>query len=257
MKAQQLKNSILQLAVQGKLVPQDPNDEPASVLLERIRAERKRLVKEKKIKPPKNESVICRGDSDNLPYAYYEKFPDGTVRDVTDEIPFEIPESWEWVRLGIACNFGNCINAEPNEIPASSWLLDLEDIEKDSGRLLVRKMAGQVSFQSTKHVFKTGDVLYSKLRPYLNKVLVAPEAGFCTSEILPLNFDGLAIPKYAKTYLMSPLFVDYAVQCSYGVKMPRLSTKDGSAALMPLPPALEQHLIVKCIEELLSYITSQ
>ena len=110
MKAQQLKNSILQLAVQGKLVPQDPNDEPASVLLERIRAEKQRLVKEGKIKKDKNESVIYRapkegGEStDNMPYAFYERTADGTVRDITDELPFDVPESWEWVRLGQIMN---------------------------------------------------------------------------------------------------------------------------------------------------------
>ena len=95
MTAQQLKNSILQMAVQGKLVPQDPNDEPASVLLERIRAEKERLIKEKKIKREKNPSVIFKG-ADNTPY---EKIGD-EVRSLADEVPFDIPDSWEWVRLG-------------------------------------------------------------------------------------------------------------------------------------------------------------
>ena len=95
MTAQQLKNSILQMAVQGKPVPQDPNDEPASVLLERIRAEKERLIKEKKIKREKNPSVIFKG-ADNTPY---EKIGD-EVRSLADEVPFDIPDSWEWVRLG-------------------------------------------------------------------------------------------------------------------------------------------------------------
>ena len=96
MNGKQLKNSILQWAIQGKLVPQDPNDEPASVLLERIRDEKARLVKEKKIKKDKNESIIFRGDDNS----HYEKFADGTVKCIDDEIPFEIPQSWCWVRLG-------------------------------------------------------------------------------------------------------------------------------------------------------------
>ena len=108
MTAQQLKNSILQMAVQGKLVPQDPNDEPASVLLERIRAEKEKLIKEKKIKKEKNPSVIFKG-ADNTPY---EKIGD-EVRSLTDEVPFDIPDSWEWVRLGelFQHNTGKALNA--------------------------------------------------------------------------------------------------------------------------------------------------
>ena len=96
MTGQQLKNSILQMAVQGKLVPQDPNDEPASVLLERIRAEKEQLIKEGKIKKEKNPSVIFRG-ADNLPY---EKVGKNEPVCIADEVPFDIPESWEWCRIG-------------------------------------------------------------------------------------------------------------------------------------------------------------
>ena len=97
MNGKQLKNSILQWAIQGKLVPQDPNDEPASVLLERIRAEKARLVKEKKIKKDKNESIIYRGDDNS----YYEKFlATGEVKCIDEEIPFEIPNGWQWERIG-------------------------------------------------------------------------------------------------------------------------------------------------------------
>ena len=96
MTGKQLKNSILQWAIQGKLVPQDPHDEPASVLLEKIRQEKERLIKEKKIKRDKNASIIYRGEDNS----YYEKFADGTVKCIDDEIPFEIPNGWEWCRLG-------------------------------------------------------------------------------------------------------------------------------------------------------------
>ena len=100
MTGKQLRNSILQWAIQGKLVPQDPNDEPASVLLERIREEKAHLVKEKKIKRDKNESIIYRGEDNS----YYEKMPDGTVRCIDSEIPFEIPPGWEWTRIGNVFN---------------------------------------------------------------------------------------------------------------------------------------------------------
>ena len=110
MNGKQLKNSILQWAIQGKLVPQDPNDEPASVLLERIREEKARLIKEKKIKKDKNESIIFRGDDNS----HYEKFADRTVKCIDDEIPFEIPQSWCWVRLGHI--FSHCTGKALNGI---------------------------------------------------------------------------------------------------------------------------------------------
>ena len=101
MTAQQLKNSILQMAVQGKLVPQDPNDEPASVLLERVRKEKEKLIKEGKIKKEKNPSYIFRG-KDNLPY---EKIGKNEPVCIADEVPFEIPECWAWVRFKDLVNY--------------------------------------------------------------------------------------------------------------------------------------------------------
>ena len=103
MTGKQLKNSILQWAIQGKLVPQDPNDEPASVLLERIRAEKAQLIKEGKIKKDKNESIIYRGDDNS----YYEKIvATGEVKCIDEEIPFAIPKGWEWVRMGVIGDWG-------------------------------------------------------------------------------------------------------------------------------------------------------
>ena len=231
MTASQLKNAIFQYAVQGKLVPQNPNDEPASVLLEKIRKERKTLIKAGKIKSEKLLLPITE-----------------------EEIPFEIPKSWEWVRLGFLCDFGNCNNIEAEKIDSSSWLLDLEDIEKDSGVLLQKKRKCETCSFSTKHCFYKGQVLYSKLRPYLNKVIIADENGYSTSEILPLDFGFFIFNRYAQIYLMSPFFVEYATQCSYGVKMPRVGTDDGKKALFPLPPLDEQKRIVERIEELLSLV---
>ena len=243
-----LKKSILQEAVQGKIVPQDPDDEPASVLIEQIRKEKEQLIKDKKIKKDKNESYIFRRDN-----SHYEKIGK-EERCIDDEIPFDIPDSWEWVRLGSICNYGSCINIESIDISDETWVLDLEDIEKDTGKLLTKKSKKDVKSLSTKHKFIKGQVLYSKLRPYLNKVIVADEDGCCTSEILPITFYGSILPEYAQLFLMSPYFVSYANQCSYGVKMPRLGTDDGKNAYFALPPINEQHRIIQKVKKLLPKI---
>ena len=240
-----LRKSVLQMAVQGKLVPQDPADEPASVLLERIRAHRRQLVAEKKMRAPKGgESVIFRGSDGRR----YEKRVDARGREsepvcIEDEIPFEIPEGWEWARLGSLCDFGACRNIDYRDVAEGVWNLDLEDIEKDSGSIVRKKRKVKGESGSTKHVFASGSVLYSKLRPYLNKVVIADEDGVCSSEILPLNFLGFS-NEYAQLVLMEPDFVEYAKGCSYGVKMPRLGVDDGKRWLVAVPPLAEQRRIV-------------
>ena len=253
MTAQQLKNSILQMAVQGKLVPQDPSDEPASVLLERIKAEKQVLIKAGKIKKDKKSSEIFRGAAHNLPYAYCEQIGK-EIRDISDEIPFEIPESWEWVRLGIISTYNQAkqkINAKDADV--SIWGLDLEDLEK-GGRLLVKKTVGERKAVGDKTIFTKGDVLYSKLRPYLLKILVAPDSGICTPEIVPFTVYGGISAEYIVNFLKSP-YVDGLVNGeTYGIKMPRAGTDTMISLLVPLPPLSEQHRIVAKIEELLPYI---
>ena len=165
MDTKKLRQKILDLAIRGKLVPQDPNDEPASVLLERIRAEKERLIKEGKIKRSKK-----------------------TATDDELEAPFEIPESWEWTTLGAISNYGETNNVEVAKIPEDAWVLELEDIEKDSAKILKRITKGERDIKGVRHSFKRGDVLYSKLRTYLNKVIVASENGYCTTEIIPISF---------------------------------------------------------------------
>ena len=171
---------------------------------------------------------------------HYEKLTD---------IPFEIPNSWEWVKLGDVCAYGECDNIEVKNIPETSWILELEDIEKDSGKILQYLTKTERNINGVRHSFKKGDVLYSKLRTYLNKVLVATEDGFCTTEIMPIKVGDLS-SKYICQALRSQYFLDYTMMCGYGVKMPRLSTTDAKNGLIPLPPLAEQKRIVDRIEEI-------
>ncbi len=173
-----------------------------------------------------------------------------------EDVPFAIPEKWKWCNFGNVVAYGKCEQVQPQNIEKSAWILDLEDIKSGTGNLLQKKKG--ISAQSNKTRFRKGDVLYSKLRPYLNKVIVADDDGYCTTEIVPISPSVAQAPldaQYLKIYLMSPYFVGYANQCSYGVKMPRLGTKDAQKALFPIPPIEEQCRIVAKLNELLSYVT--
>ena len=237
------KSKILELAIRGKLVPQDPNDEPASVLLEHIRAEKEELIKQGKIKRDKKESVIFKGDDNS----YYLRT--GRVEESLEDWRFDdLPETWKICCLGELCDYGDCINVNTEDIAEDAWILDLEDIEKDTGTVLKKVTKDQRNSVSTKHKFHSGQVLYSKLRPYLNKVVLSDADGYCTSEILPLEFKNCVLPEYARYYLMSGTFIAYANHCSYGVKMPRLGTTDGKKAIFSLPPLSEQKRIVETID---------
>ena len=244
-----LREKVLDLAIRGKLVPQDPTDEPASVLLELIHEQKLQMVREGKLKAKdvKDDTIIFKGD-DNC---YYEKFSDGTIKNIQDEIPFDLPNGWSWCRLKCICPYGECDNVECSEIKNDDWILDLEDIEKDSGKILAFAKKSDKNSISTKHKFYQGQLLYSKLRPYLNKVVIAPKAGYCTSEILPLLFWGDIDVHYMQMYLMSNVFLSYTDKISYGVKMPRLGTADGKQALIALPPNNEQKLIAKTFQDIL------
>ena len=172
-----------------------------------------------------------------------------------ESYPFEIPDHWKWYPLGKIVEYGKCTQIDSGEISETIWVLDLEDIEKGTGRLLNKKRGTLTT--SNKAKFCKGDVLYGKLRPYLNKVLIADEDGVCTTEIVPISVVTAKLPllaEYLQSYLMSPFFLDYANKISYGVKMPRLGTKDAKAALIPVPPVEEQARIVAKLEEAFSEI---
>ena len=232
MNTKALRQKILDLAIHGKLVPQDPNDEPASVLLERIRDEKERLIKEGKIKRPKK----TKATSDKPHY------------------PYQLPEGWVWTTLGEISNYGTTINIQVDDIDKNEWILELEDIEKETANIIQRLSASERSVKGTRHKFSAGNILYSKLRTYLNKVLVAPSEGYCTTEIMPFDTYGIISNEYICHVLRSPFFLDYTLQCGYGVKMPRLSTTDACNGMIPLPPLNEQIRIVEAIKYLLVLI---
>ena len=229
---ERLKKSILQEAIQGRLVPQDPNDEPASVLLDKIRKEKAKLVKEGKLK---------KKDLEETPIS-------------EDEKPFEIPESWEWVRLGVISTYAhtkkkiNAVNAAPN-----MWGLDLEDIEK-GGKLLSLKLVRERKAIGDKTFFSKGDILYSKLRPYLLKILIAPKDGICTPEIIPFTCYGNISKEYIVGLLKSAYVDNYINSVTFGIKMPRVATETMASLIVPLPPLAEQHRIVAKIEQLMKEI---
>ena len=213
-----LRRFILNFAVRGKLVEQDAGDEPAATLLERINAERTRLFKARKLKCIAKEAA--KDES---------------------ELQLLLPKNWVLTQLGDVAQYGVADKVDSNSaIPSSTWVLDLEDIEKDTSRLLNHIESEARLFSSTKTAFKQGDVLFGKLRPYLNNVIVADRDGVCTTEIIPIRgYCGL-VPAYTKLVLRSPLTMLTVDRMMYGMKMPRLGTADAAALSFPLPPLPEQ-----------------
>ena len=231
MTPEQLKASILQYAIQGKLVEQRAEEGTGEELYQQIQAEKQRLIAEKKIKKEKPLAEITE-----------------------DEIPFDIPESWKWVRLGDCTGYSQTKpKISPKDITDDMWSLDLEDIQKESGAILTRTTASERKITGDKVLFYKGQVLYSKLRPYLKKILIAPDNGICTPELVPFN-TYLVYANYIVYVLRSP-HIDYVVNSvTYGVKMPRVGTETMVNLLIPLPPLSEQKRIVAKIEELLPLI---
>ena len=237
----QLKRSILQYAVQGKLVSQNPADEPAAILLEHIRAEKEKLIKSGKIKRDKHESFIFRRDN-----SYYEKV-DGIERCIDDELPFEIPESWEWV------HFFSVVEIATNLVSPERYFdymhIAPDNIEKLTGTLLDCRTVAQDKVSSPNHLFFKGQILYSKIRPLLRKAVIAPFDGLCSADMYPLK---TSINKeYLLRYILSDLFnAQVATAMSSRVKMPKINQVELSKVLIPVPPIQEQNRIVNKIKEL-------
>ena len=248
MNGKQLKNSILQWAIQGKLVPQDPNDEPASVLLERIRAEKARLVKEKKIKKDKNESIIYRGEDNS----YYEKFlATGEVKCIDEEIPFEIPQGWEWSRMGSIGDWG--AGATPAKGNTSYyggnilWLRTGElnnSIVNDTEIKITDKALKECSLRLN----KAGDVLIAMYGATIGKVAIA--GCELTTNQACCACTPIGIFNYYLFYFLMGNQVDF-IKKGEGGAQPNISREKLVAHLMPIPPIQEQHRIVERIKDVL------
>lgn len=164
----------------------------------------------------------------------------------------ELPNTWALTTLGTVVDYGRTEKAEPEEFDDDDWILELEDIEKGTSRLLARLTCAQRLSKSTKNRFATGDVLYGKLRPYLNKVLIADRPGYCTTEIIPLKPGGHLDVRYLFYWLKHPAFLAYVAAKSHGMNMPRLGTAAGKAAPFVLAPRAEQQRIASQLDFVMS-----
>ena len=226
---QDMKKSILEEAIKGKLVKQRKEEGTGEELFKVIQEEKQKLIEEGKLKKQKALPEINE-----------------------DEIPFDIPETWKWVRLGEISTYSQSkTKIKISDIDTPMWSLDLEDIEKESGKIISRITTKNRNFSGKKIIFNNGQILYSKLRPYLKKILVAPDNGVCSSEIVPFDMIGNCDSRYI-VYVLKSAYVDFFINSvTYGVKMPRVGTETMTKLLIPLPPLAEQKRIVEKIEELL------
>ena len=237
MNGKQLKNSILQWAIQGKLVPQDSNDEPASVLLERIRAEKAKLVKEKKIKKDKNESIIYRGDDNS----YYEKFlATGEVKCIDDEIPFEIPQGWEWCRLKHMCSMQAGKNISASEIYDEKSVLHPYRCVGGNG---LRGFTNTFNAEGHFAIIGRQGALCGCLNIESGKF-------YATEHAVVVNGFGI-IPSLFIYYFFTALNLN---QYATATAQPGLAVSNIVEVFIPLPPLPEQLRIVSKIEKLLPLV---
>ena len=253
MTAQQLKNSILQMAVQGKLVPQDPNDEPASVLLQRIKARKQELIKAGKIKKDKKSSEIFRGATHNLPYAYCEQIGK-EIRDISDEIPFEIPESWEWVRLGFIGDWGS--GATPSRTNKEYYggnipWLKTGDLNDGIITNIPEKITELALEKTSVRLNPVGSVLIAMYGATIGKlgILNIPAT---TNQACCACLPILVNNNYLFYFLMS--HKESFTKKAEGGAQPNISKEKIISTLFPLPPLAEQKRIVAKIEQLIPYI---
>ncbi|WP_233850936.1 restriction endonuclease subunit S [Paraburkholderia sp. HD33-4] len=218
-----LEQTLLQLAVRGLLVPQDPNDQPASELLKQIRAEKDRLIAEGKIKKDKPLPEIGE-----------------------DEKPFELPEGWEWARFaGVADIASNLVN--PSQYRDFQQVAP-DSIEKYSGRMIVRRTVSEAGVTSANHLFTRGQILYSKIRPSLCKAVIVDFDGLCSADMYPIN--SRIVIEYLHRFILSQVFLDQVWVAENRVKMPKLNQEALNGFLIAVPPLAEQSRIVARVEAL-------
>ena len=251
MNGKQLKNSILQWAIQGKLVPQDPNDEPASVLLEKIRQEKECLIKEKKIKRDKNASVIYRGEDNS----YYEKIlATGEVKCIDEEVPFEIPKGWEWCRMGCIGDWGagaTPAKGNPDYYGGSIlWLRTGElnnGIVNDSEIKITEKALQECSLRMN----KIGDVLIAMYGATIGKVAIVGKE--LTTNQACCACTPFGIYNYYLFFFLMGSQIDF-IKKGEGGAQPNISREKLISHLIPIPPLAEQHRIVEKIQYLLPLV---
>ena len=260
MTAQQLKNSILQMAVQGKLVPQDTNDEPASVLLERIRTEKERLIKEKKIKREKNPSVIFKG-ADNTPY---EKIGD-EVRSLADEVPFDIPDSWEWVRLIDVCEYIQR-GKSPKYSPIKKYPVVAQKCNQWSGFSIEKAQfiePNSLSSYGPERLLQDNDLMWNSTglgtlgRMAIYKTAANPyELAVADSHVTVIRpLKQFVLPEYLYYYFANPSVQSVIEDQADGTtKQKELATATIKAYLTPIPPLDEQRRILAKLSEVLPVV---
>ena len=236
-----LKKSILQEAVQGKLVPQDPSDEPAEALLERIRAEKQRLIKEGKIKKDKHESVIFRRDN-----SHYEKL-DGMERCSGDELPFESPESWAWVRWGaIAESIQYGYNA-PAKQEGRIRMVRISDIHENTVAWSSVPFCDIDDSDIPTYLLQANDILFARTGGTVGKSFLVSEVpceSIYAGYLIRTRYSSLLCPQYLKYFMESPLYWQQLKSGTTATAQPNCNGQTLAKMLLPLPPANEQLRIV-------------
>ncbi|WP_373153003.1 restriction endonuclease subunit S [Bacteroides xylanisolvens] len=254
MNGKQLKNSILQWAIQGKLVPQDPNDEPASVLLEKIRTEKARLVKEGKIKKDKNESFIFRGDDNS----YYEKFlATREVKCIDEEIPFEIPQGWEWERWGNisqSIQYGYNAPALEKGVIRMVRISDIQD-NKVLWNTVPFCMIEEKDIET--YLLKINDILFARTGGTVGKSFLVkdvPMKSIYAGYLIRTRYSSLLCPHYMKAFMESQLYWEQLKNGTIATAQPNCNGKTLAKMLLPIPPINEQKRIVERLHRISPFI---